>query len=159
MNNQTNCRTYCFGKIVEHMVLSHNHLVVCISSSMHQIPRADLVKEMAKKVPIKKLVWGIGDIWRFRLLSIWSYMGINMGINHLGCIWYHSEPLDVPCSPNQFLGWDFFCRFLQQTGSSIYLYLSLDQLTRLKFFCIPRTSRANLRSCCQKSNLCLIMKS
>ena len=27
---------------------------------------------------------------------------------HLGPIWYHSEPLDIPYSPNQFLGWDFF---------------------------------------------------
>ena len=36
---------------------------------------------------------------------------------HLGPIWYHSEHLEVPYSPNQFLGWDFFCRFLQQTGS------------------------------------------
>ena len=38
--------------------------------------------------------------------------------NHLGLIWYHSEPSDVPYSLNQFLGWDFFCRFLQQAGSS-----------------------------------------
>ena len=36
---------------------------------------------------------------------------------HLGSIWYHSQPLEVPYSPNQFLGWDFFCSFLQQTGS------------------------------------------
>ena len=36
---------------------------------------------------------------------------------HLGSIWYHSEPSDVPYSPNQFLGWDFFCHFLQQDSS------------------------------------------
>ena len=35
---------------------------------------------------------------------------------HLGPIWYYSEPSDVPYSPNQFLGWDFFCRFLQHNG-------------------------------------------
>ena len=29
-------------------------------------------------------------------------------LNDLGPIWYHSEPSDVPYSPNQFLGWDFF---------------------------------------------------
>ena len=40
-------------------------------------------------------------------------------LNHLGSIWYHSEPLEVPYSPNQFLGWDFFCRFLQQTISRL----------------------------------------
>ena len=37
---------------------------------------------------------------------------------HLRPIWYLSEPSDVPSSPNQSLGWDFFCHFLQQTGSS-----------------------------------------
>ena len=37
--------------------------------------------------------------------------------NHLGSIWYQSEPLEVPYCPNQFLGLDLFCRFLQQTGS------------------------------------------
>ena len=36
---------------------------------------------------------------------------------HLGPIWYHSELSDVLYSPNQFLGWDFFCRFLQQVSS------------------------------------------
>ena len=29
-------------------------------------------------------------------------------LNNLGSIWYHSEPLDVPYSPNQFLGQNFF---------------------------------------------------
>ena len=33
-------------------------------------------------------------------------------------IWYLSEPSDFPYSPNQFLGWDFFCSFLQQDGSN-----------------------------------------
>ena len=37
--------------------------------------------------------------------------------NHLGSIWYHSEPSDVPYSPNQFLAVDFFCHFLQQESS------------------------------------------
>ena len=27
---------------------------------------------------------------------------------HLGPIWCHSEPSEVPYSPDQFLGWDFF---------------------------------------------------
>ena len=31
---------------------------------------------------------------------------------HLGPMWYHSEPSDIPYSPNQFLGWDFFLPFL-----------------------------------------------
>ena len=28
--------------------------------------------------------------------------------SHLGPIWYLSEHSDIPSSPNQFLGWDFF---------------------------------------------------
>jgi hypothetical protein len=31
-----------------------------------------------------------------------------MTLNHLGSIWYQSEPLEVPYCPNQFLGLDFF---------------------------------------------------
>jgi hypothetical protein len=37
---------------------------------------------------------------------------------HLGPIWYYSEPSDIPNSPNPYLGWEFFCRLLQQGGSS-----------------------------------------
>ena len=40
---------------------------------------------------------------------------------HLEPISYLSEPSDVPYSPNQFLGWDFFCCFLQQTSSSLFV--------------------------------------
>ena len=35
---------------------------------------------------------------------------------HLGPIWYHSEPSDVPYSPNQFLGWDFFAVSYSKTA-------------------------------------------
>ena len=44
-------------------------------------------------------------------------MSTRYPLNHLGSIWYHLEPSDVPYSPNQFLGWELFCRFLQQDGS------------------------------------------
>ena len=38
--------------------------------------------------------------------------------NHLGSIWYQSEPLDsLFPRPASFLVWIFFCRFLQQDGS------------------------------------------
>ena len=38
---------------------------------------------------------------------------------HLVSIWYHSKPLDVhPLFPYQFLGQDYFCRFLQQGSSN-----------------------------------------
>ena len=42
----------------------------------------------------------------------------ELRLNHLGSILYHSGALEVPYSPNQFLDWDFFCRFLQHTGSN-----------------------------------------
>ena len=40
---------------------------------------------------------------------------------HLGPMWYHLEPSDVPYSPHQFLGWDFFPPFLTATGSRFEL--------------------------------------
>ena len=40
---------------------------------------------------------------------------------HLGSIWYHLENVEVPYSVNQFLGWDFFCRFLEETGSKAHI--------------------------------------
>ena len=42
---------------------------------------------------------------------------------HLGAIWYLSEPSDVPYFQNQFPGWDFFYRFLQQDSSSYSINL------------------------------------
>ena len=45
---------------------------------------------------------------------------------HLGPISYQSKPSDVPYSPNQFLDLDFFCRFLQQTGSTNLLFFLYD---------------------------------
>ena len=45
---------------------------------------------------------------------------------YLEPIWYHWEPSYVPYSPNQFLGCDFFCRFLQQDSSSDFGHLFED---------------------------------
>ena len=42
---------------------------------------------------------------------------------HLGPIWYHSKPSDIPYSPNQFLGWDFFLPLFTTNR------LTLDSLT------------------------------
>ena len=42
----------------------------------------------------------------------------KLPLNHLGLILYHSESLEVLCSPDQFFGWDFFCRCVQQRGSN-----------------------------------------
>ena len=45
--------------------------------------------------------------------------------SHLGLILYHSEPSNVPYFPNQQLVMNFFCRFLQQTGSDSLFFESL----------------------------------
>ena len=74
-------------------------------------------KKRQKKFPTKKLVWGIGDVWRFWMVPNCSQMINRVTHAQLGPIWYNSELSDVPYSPNQFLGLDFFCCFLQQTGS------------------------------------------
>jgi hypothetical protein len=47
---------------------------------------------------------------------------------HLGPIWYHSEPSDVPYFPNQFLALGFFCPFLQQDcsqGLILYFFFNV----------------------------------
>ena len=43
--------------------------------------------------------------------------------SHLEQIWHHLESSDVPYSPNQFLGWDYFCCYLLQEGSSKVSFL------------------------------------
>ena len=48
---------------------------------------------------------------------------------YLGPIWYHSEPSEVPYSPNQFLGWNFFGVFYSKTAiiapSKLYIPTSI----------------------------------
>ena len=66
---------------------------------------------------------------------------------HLGPIWYHSEPSNVPYSPNQFLGWDFFCRFLQQDGSSILELEILFQFFLERTLYIPSYFETDIHTC------------
>ena len=72
-------------------------------------------------------------------------------LNHLGSIWYPLTPLDVPYSPNQFLGRDFFCRFLQQTGSSgKQPCCSIEEMAlTLEIFLLPVTDFKNSMRQCQ----------
>ena len=46
---------------------------------------------------------GLGNRGHLKVLN-----DTKLVLNHLGSIWYHSQPLEVPYFPNQFLGWDFF---------------------------------------------------
>ena len=39
-------------------------------------------------------------------------------LNHLGSIWYHSEPLEISYLTKPVSWFGLFCHFLQQTGSS-----------------------------------------
>ena len=53
---------------------------------------------------------------------------------HLGPIWDHTEPSDVPYFPSQFLNGAFFCHFLLQSGSnSRFVDLSHITLVFFKF--------------------------
>ena len=53
-------------------------------------------------------------------------MSMSDPLNHLGLIWYHSEPLEVPYSPNQFLGWDFFAISYSKTALGLLVLGLLD---------------------------------
>ena len=65
--------------------------------------------------------------------------------NHLGSIWYHSEPADVPCSKNLLRPISWFGLFLQINDSSyliVYVRTTGDPLSvtsRLKSLKISAT--------------------
>ena len=67
---------------------------------------------------------------------------------HLGPIWYHLEPSDVPYSPKQFLGWDFFCRFLQQDSSKSFD--GFDDVCSLIIFWLDKNKVIFLKKKCEK---------
>ena len=71
--------------------------------------RAVLLKETAKKSYNQET--GLGYRGHLKAL-IWFQMIKEVTHAHSGLIWYHSEPSDVPNSPNQFLGLDFCFQFL-----------------------------------------------
>ena len=53
-------------------------------------------------------------------------------LSHLGSIWYHLEPSDVPFSQNQFLGGDFFAIYYSKTALRAYcpyIYTVISSLT------------------------------
>ena len=62
---------------------------------------------------------------------------------NLGPIWYHSEPSDVPYSPNQLFGWDFFAVSyskpalvsMPETHSSIIHYAETPEHIVVKNIC------------------------
>ena len=49
---------------------------------------------------------------------------------HLGPIWYHSEPSDVPYSQNQFLDGDFFATSYSKAALDYYLFMNFGQNLR-----------------------------
>ena len=90
----------------------------CLQKQSVFRPRAGLLWETAKKSPNQET--GLGNKGHLKVLNNTKLvqMSIIDPLNHLASIWYHTEPLKVSYSPNHFLGWDFFCCFLQQIGSS-----------------------------------------
>ena len=54
---------------------------------------------MAKRVQTKNLVWEIGDVWRFWMIPNDPKWAWKTFLNHLGSIWYYSEPSGIPYSP------------------------------------------------------------
>ena len=52
---------------------------------------------------------------------------------HIGTIWYHSEPSDVPYSLNQFLGWDFFLPLLTARRLKEILMKAIRRFGILRF--------------------------
>jgi hypothetical protein len=81
--------------------------------------RAVLLQDVAKKVSTD------GSRRRLKVLNDTKLVlnEYECPLNQLGSNWYYSESSDVSNSPNQFLGWDFFCRFLQQDSSTLNIFI------------------------------------
>ena len=57
--------------------------------------------------------------------------GVNYA--HLGPIWYHSEPLDIPFSLNQLHGWDFFTVSYSKTALELpFTHLRIHSEAKVK---------------------------
>ena len=54
-------------------------------------------------------------------------MTVSDLLNHLGLIWYHSEPSNVPYSPNHFLGLDFFAVSYSKTALICKMFQAVVQ--------------------------------
>ena len=89
-----------------------------VSLHIHSKVIVHLIFEFTAVVDSQCLV---GEVWlaydlKQKFWAIWWHFSpknknkVSMidPLNHLGSIWYHSEPVEVSYSPNQFLGWDFF---------------------------------------------------
>ena len=65
-----------------------------------------------------------------------------MGVTHphLGPIWYRSEPSNVPSSPKQFLGWDFFAISYDKTALALH-WIITDSFTILFQITVSPDSR------------------
>ena len=80
---------------------------------------------MAKKVLTKKLVWGIGNVWRFWIIPNWSLM-IRWGHScsfRTSLLLFRTFRCPLFPKPVSWLG--LFCRFLQQDGSRDIFYFDL----------------------------------
>ena len=73
------------------------------------------------------------------MIPNWSKMSMNDPLNHLGSIWCHSEPSDVPCP-------GFFCCFFQQDSSRMIHICVCILSTKQKFASEFFLSRHNFSS-------------
>ena len=73
-------------------------------------------KFMVEKSGVEKFM-----VEKFMVEKSWiESSGLKLGVEKYG-VEMSFNPLEVLFSPNQFLGLDFFCCFLQQTGSKVLL--------------------------------------
>ena len=78
---------------------------------------------MAKKVPSKKLVGKIGDVSTKMILNGLEGHSCSIRTNLVSF-----KTLDVPYSPNQFLGWDFFATSYRMMA--LVIFVSSERIER-----------------------------
>ena len=108
---------YLFWIILPWLVLTAFTVIV---SSMYVL-ETSCCKKWEKKNPNQET--GFGNRGRLKVLN-GTKLALNeheWPLNHLGSIWYHSEPFSF--FPNQSLGWDIFAASFSKTALPIRMWI------------------------------------
>ena len=63
-------------------------------------------------------------------------MRMSDTFNELGSIWYHSESLGFPYSPNHFIGWDFFAVSYSKLALNTHKFSCNREASKFKAQCL-----------------------
>ena len=128
----------------------HNFHLHLVSKGFHPPLEPVCCKKQPNKSPNQET--GLGNMGHLKVLNEDTKLVLNeheQSFNHLRSVLYHSGPLVVPYSPNQFLGWDIFvvsyskpalaCMYDTPSLSSCYInWFKLHEFWISHFLQVPK---------------------